>query len=259
MAALTVLSLGWGVQSWTIAAMVALRELPPIDYAIFADTTHEHAGTYAHAAKWTPWLEDHGVRVVTVQGKRTNAVREYWSNSVLIPAFTMNRQGGPGQVRRQCTHGWKIVPIRAFLRPLVPQRPGAVEMWMGISLDEWQRMRTSDVKYIVHVYPLVDRRMTREACIAWLQARGLDVPPKSACTFCPFTSLSRWQALKRSGGADWEEAVATDEAVRSKRPGFDLYIHPARRPLEEAVSIPEDQGAHQLELELPCDSGHCFV
>jgi len=37
---LRVLSLGWGVQSWTLAAMIALKELPPIDYAIHADTTH---------------------------------------------------------------------------------------------------------------------------------------------------------------------------------------------------------------------------
>ena len=28
---ITYLSLGWGVRSWTIAAMAALEELPPID------------------------------------------------------------------------------------------------------------------------------------------------------------------------------------------------------------------------------------
>ena len=38
---ITYLSLGWGVQSWTIAAMAALGELPPIDLAIHADTGHE--------------------------------------------------------------------------------------------------------------------------------------------------------------------------------------------------------------------------
>ena len=63
--ALTVLSLGWGVQSWTLAAMSALGELPPVDYAIHADTTHEGEGTYTHAAKWTPWLEARGVKVRT--------------------------------------------------------------------------------------------------------------------------------------------------------------------------------------------------
>ena len=36
-----VISLGWGVQSFTLAAMVALGELEPIDAAIHADTTHD--------------------------------------------------------------------------------------------------------------------------------------------------------------------------------------------------------------------------
>ena len=38
---LTYLSLGWGVQSFTLAAMVALEEVPPIVLAIHADTPHE--------------------------------------------------------------------------------------------------------------------------------------------------------------------------------------------------------------------------
>jgi len=36
-----------------------------------------------------------------------------------------------------------------------------VEMWMGISLDEWQRMRTAEVGYVKNVYTLVDRRLSR--------------------------------------------------------------------------------------------------
>ena len=63
MPALTVLSLGWGVQSWTLAAMAALGELPGLDVAIHADTTHERQATYAFAAQWTPWLAARGVKV----------------------------------------------------------------------------------------------------------------------------------------------------------------------------------------------------
>ena len=261
MAPLRILSLGWGVQSWTLAAMVALKELPAVDYAIHADTGHEMSGTYAHAKKWTPWLEERGVEVVTVHGRRTEVVVQEWSDSVNIPAFTLNSlTGSRGQVMRQCTNLWKIQPIRRFIRTIIPNpKPGDVECWQGISLDEWHRMRTSDVAYIVNVYPLVDRRITREGCVAWLQKEGLDVPPKSACTFCPFKSISSWKELKRQGGPDWEEAVAVDKAIRSKRPPHDLFVHPARRPLAQAVTIPEDFGAEQLELEIPCDGGVCFV
>ena len=34
---------------------------------------------------------------------------------------------------------------------------------------------------------------------------------------------------------------------------------PVRRPLAQAVRIPEDEGVQQLEMDLPCDGGVCFV
>ncbi len=257
---LRVISLGWGVQSWTLAAMAALGELEPVDYAIHAGTTHEAEGTYAHAAKWTPWLEEHGVKVVTVKGIRTEVVRQDWSDSTLIPAFTIDKETEKrGQVLRQCTTEWKVRPIRRFLRTVVTASPGAVEMLLGISVDEWRRMRSSDVRYIENVYPLVERRISRADCIAWLEIHDLDVPPKSACTFCPYHSIKGWQELKRVGGPDWQRAVEVDLSIRDKRPAHTLYVHPARRPLAEAINIPEDHGAHQLELEMPCDSGLCFT
>ena len=258
---LTYLSLGWGVQSWTLAAMVALGELPPVDLAIHADTTHEAAGTYAHAAKWTPWLEERGVKVVTVTADNTEVVREWsGSRSVTIPAFSLDASGSNGQVNRQCTGHWKIIPIRRCLRQLLPNpKPGAVECWQGISLDEWSRMRDSDVRYIVNRYPLVERRLTRRDCVSWLMAHGLDVPPKSACVFCPYHSLGHWKAMKAEGGQDWEWAEAVDSAVRDQRPNHKCFIHPARKPLAAAVKIPEDEGAKQLGMDLPCDGGVCFV
>ena len=260
---LKILSLGWGVQSWTLAAMAALGEIPKPDYAVHADTTHEASGTYAHAKKWTPWLEEHGVRVRTVSasGSRIGAVSDDSSKAVMIPAFTTNLQGGDGQIRRQCTSNWKINPIRRFVRSIIGKAspPSCVEMIMGISLDEWQRMRTSDVGYITNIYPLVDQRISRASCVAWLDAHGLDIPPKSACTFCPYHNKDTWRRMKQAGGADWDEAVAVDEVIRHKRPNHVLFIHSARHPLAEAVSIPEDYGAKQMEMEMPCDSGHCFV
>ena len=146
---LTYLSLGWGVQSWTIAAMVALRDLPPIDLAIHSDTGHEASGTYAHAEKWTPWLTEHGIQVVTVKPENNDVIREDWgkksgSPSIQIPAFTLTHlsednagganakegQIGPGSAPEQ----WKITPIRKHLRSILgPRRlkPGSLVCWQG--------------------------------------------------------------------------------------------------------------------------------
>ena len=268
---LKILSLGWGVQSWTLAAMAALGEIPMPDYAVHADTTHEMTGTYAHAEKWTPWLEEHGIPVVTVQASEKLVATAEWTKpyeentNLMIPAFTVKLHDlERGQVRRQCTTKWKIAPLRRFARSIINKTsPECVEMWMGISLDEWQRMRTAEVAYIKNVYPLVDRRLSRSYCTAWLEEHGLDIPPKSACTFCPYHNKDYWKRMKQAGGADWDEAVTVDEVIRDKGKGsgkdFQLFIHSSGLPLEEAVRIPEDYGAKQMEMDIPCDSGHCFV
>jgi hypothetical protein len=264
-APLRVLSLGWGVQSWTLAAMAALGEIEPFDFAIHSDTTHEMAATYEHAAKWTPWLEEHGVKVVTALPDDASPRDKH--GAVMIPAFATDAKGFAAPIRRQCTGAWKIVPIRRYLRSVLPShpKPGSVELLTGISWDEALRMKDSNVKYIQHVYPLVDKRIRRSDCILWLEKNALDVPVKSGCTFCPYQSRDTWKKLKRNGGADWLHAVSVDLAIRERQGGstdVPLFVHPFRKPLAEAVSIPEDIGAKQLMLgdgDPTCDSGFCFT
>lgn len=251
------ISLGWGVQSWTLAALSALGELPRVDVAIHADTTHERSSTYAFAAEWTPWLEQRGVRVVTVQDTRPLPVMDgTWTP---LPAYT-RANGSDGAIRRQCTNHWKIVPIRRYLQAHRAGQP--VELWMGISTDEWTRAKDADVKYITHRYPLLELGMSRADCLRWLEAHALPSPGKSSCTFCPFQAMRSWRDLKRGGGPDWAEAVAVDAAIRDVRPPGQLFVHPARVPLPDAVTIPEDYGMSQGEFNLAdaeCDSGFCFL
>jgi len=145
-----IISLGWGVQSFALAAMSALGELPPVDAAIHADTTHERTETYQFAARWTPWLEERGVRVVTVNDG-SPAIVDQWAG-LSVPAYTTYPDGRQsGMMRRQCTGVWKIAPIRRWLQQ--NRRGASVEMCMGITLDEWDRMRTSGVRYLANVYP----------------------------------------------------------------------------------------------------------
>ena len=259
---LTYLSLGWGVQSWTIAAMIALGHLPPIDVAIHSDTGYEAAHTYLHAEQWTPWLQERGLKVLTVKPNDNDIIKTWGQGTVQIPAMTLAKATGKhGQIARQCTRYWKIKPIHRTLRELLGTqrpKPASVHSWQGISLDEFTRMRSSDTAYITNVYPLVDMRMTRNDCIQWLTTHDLPVPPKSACVFCPFHRISHWKDMKSRGDADWDLAVAVDHSIRDIRQQHTLYLHPARLPLPEAIRIPEDYGAEQLEMDLPCDGGVCF-
>lgn len=281
-----VISLGWGVQSWTLAAMVALGELEPVDVTLHSDTTWERQATYEFARRWTPWLEERGVRVVTVRDDHaTKATVDSQNDNVFIPAFMSNKvqvvnqwieipayhtypDGTPsGMLRRQCTGRWKVDPMKRWLTEELAllglkKSPGIVEQWLGITLDEIERVRESDVKWQVLRYPLLEKKMTRQACINWLQSNGLPVPPKSSCVFCPYHRRVTWAEMKRDNGPDWKAAVEVDEAIRDKRPGYVAYVHPDRIPLIE-LKITEDFGASQLSFvdtsNAECDSGYCFL
>lgn len=239
---MTALNLGWGVQSFTMAVMVALDELPKPDIIIHSDTRHEKQGTYQFTEWAIPWLAAHGLTVTTVTTKQDEEKKR---NDP--PWFT----GDGGMLSRQCTHRWKIQPIDRHIRGIAP----IWEKWIGISTDEWQRVRKPTAKWYTFRYPLLEKRMSRLNCVSYLSSHGLPVPPKSSCTFCPYHDKKSWAAVKESP-ADWESAKAMDKSVREISP-FGAFIHPSRIPIESAVRIPSDEGLYQPEL---CDAeGGCFL
>ena len=118
--AMKVISLGWGVQSFTLAAMVALGELEPVEAAIHSDTGYESQLTYEFAKRWTGWLEDHGVKVVAVNGTGGEIDNIYKTSSkgnrfLKIPAY-YEKEGKTAIMARQCTTDWKVVPVRRWLQ-----------------------------------------------------------------------------------------------------------------------------------------------
>lgn len=261
------ISLGWGVQSFTLAAMSALRELPLVDVAIHSDTQHEHATTYAFAAQWTPWLVERGIKVATVTNTMSGGTEvTIGVSKTPIPAFTLTK-GNKGRMRRQCTNSWKIQPIRRYLQEVRRGQP--VELWLGITTDEFHRAKDADVAYITHRFPLLEMGMSRADCLTWLATHDLPTPGKSSCVFCPFLNKLAWQKMKREGGADWQHAVEVDNAIRNVRAkggtAGQLFVHPRLLPLAQAVVIPEDTGYSQLDMlmsddaDAECDSGFCFL
>ena len=258
-----IISLGWGVQSFTLAAMVALGELEPVDYAVHADTTHESKLTYEFSDRWTGWVEKRGVRVITVKPNRSDPIDNGYGQQD-VPFYSLNLKGDQGQGKRQCTLQWKIIPVRRQISLELKQKalnktPGIIEQWIGISLDEFPRMRNSDVKYINNRYPLVENKMTRVDCVKWLETRGLEVPPRSACVFCPFHNTVEWRKIKETK-EDWDKAVAVDRLIRNSRSHKDLFVfvHPNRKPLENVdLRTAEEKG--QLTLWDNECSGICGV
>jgi hypothetical protein len=121
-----------------------------------------------------------------------------------IPWFVDGAMG-----RRQCTKVWKLYPIRREVRKALGGRTpkGGCEMQIGISLEEAAyRCKDSTVDYIRNVWPLVELRMNRGDCLAYLQRAGWTDVPRSACIGCPFLSDENW--ITRRQQREWPELVA---------------------------------------------------
>ena len=269
---LRVLSLGAGVQSTTLAMMGALG-MEHIDHAIFADTQSEPRAVYKHLA----WLMEPGrlpfpVHVVTEGSLRQEILdasagkRGAWGRP---PLFLRNPNGSRGMTQRKCTQDYKITPIQRKVRELSGIKPRSrgpahvvVEQLIGISRDEASRMRDAHFRWIKHVYPLIDRGLTRRDCLALLAKHGWPTPMKSACTFCPYHSNAWWREMKANDPESFSDAVSVDAALRSGQ-HFMLkgtpYLHPSLRPLGEIDFRTAAEQDGQISLfENECE-GMCGV
>lgn len=118
----TVLSLGAGVQSTTLALLAAEGELPRPDAAIFADTGWEPRAVYEHLERLKPVLTGAGipVRVVQYGDIRTESIQpNFW---IAIPLFVKGERSDKGMLRRQCTTNYKLVPIHREIRRMLGGR-----------------------------------------------------------------------------------------------------------------------------------------
>jgi hypothetical protein len=241
-----ILSLGAGVQSTTLALMVATGELPPIDGAIFADTQWEPEEVYQHLAWLTPQLP-FPVHIVTagdivagIRNRRNTTGGRY----AAIPWFTVNPDGSKGMGRRQCTSEYKLTPIMRKLRDLLGVnrrgriKAGAVEQWIGISTDEASRMKDARQQWMTNRWPLVEMGMSRADCLAWMATHGYPTPPKSACLGCPFHNQKAWEQMRDEKPAEFAAACQIDAVLRTGHArglrGVE-FMHPLRIPLREAV------------------------
>lgn len=229
---INIISLGAGVQSSTMALMAAKGEIGPMPTAaIFADTGAEPAGVM----RWLDWLETQlpfpVIRVMQGDGFKRALLDASDKKRVSTPP--MHTENG-GILNRQCTVDYKVAPIKREVRRLMKETGAALsQQWIGISTDEAHRMKPSRVQYTKHRWPLIEAGMSRGACLAWMVKNGYPMPPKSACTFCPYHSDEAWQSLKDNDPDSWAEAVEMDEALREGIPGVKerVYLHRSRIPL----------------------------
>jgi hypothetical protein len=253
MSHVTYLSYGAGVQSSALLAMstTGYLDFPRPDVVIHAETQSELGETDEQVERARAWCGL--MRIPFICGTAGSLERAQLGLeasrasgfTVSIPAFTQE-----GMLRRQCTRHHKIEVIHRLLREFLGLGPGErskaqVRSLQGISYDEADRMKPSQFSWIENVYPLVDARISRWDCADWLTARGLPLPPKSSCVFCPYHDDEHWDWMKREHPQEFARAVAVDEALRSPRVAA---LEAERRPADAPAYQPAYLHSRRLPL-----------
>ena len=273
-----IISLGAGVQSSCLALMCAKGEISPMpDFAIFSDTQDEPESVY----KWLEQLKallPYPVYIVTagslskesLKMRVTKDGRKFSRTN--IPFFTKSAKGKLGKiVFRSCTADFKIKPImkeaRARCKIKRGQKHISVTQYIGISWDEWHRCKPSRDAWAQSRWPLIEKRMTRQNCLEWMEKNGYPKPPRSSCVYCPFHSNKEWKRLKQEEPEAFQRAVQFEKDMQLARKNsekFDStpFLHKSCTPIEQ-VDFRDDFDKGQMDIfggDHPhCEEGMCGV
>jgi hypothetical protein len=173
-----------------------VQEGLPLVGVIFADTGAEIPETHSYLEIAREYLAPHGIPLTVVAKNGLNLYDTSWKREVI-----------PSTHWRWSTRTNKVTPILRHYRAL----GGHVNQYLAIARDEAHRMKDSRVEYVTNVYPLIERRLTREDCVTIITAAGLPTPPKSACYFCPFSSVDRWRWLYDTHPDLYQKAIDLEE------------------------------------------------
>ena len=248
-----------GVQSTALYLMSSLGYIEKANYAIYADLRSEKPTTDNLVKYLLDWQKyNDGIEILIedadIYTDVINGVNSDGKPFVTIPAFS---ESG-GMVQRQCTGEYKIKTVKNKIRELhglkYKQRMKPTELWLGISTDEIERAKVSQMYNVEYKYPLIDKQISRADCITFLEERSFHNVDKSSCVFCPYQQNKQFREIKEKYPEQWSKIVKVDKAIRDiSRKGKEdrLYLHRSLKPINE-VYLQEDQ-----EELFMCEEGFC--
>jgi hypothetical protein len=232
-----VISYGAGKQStyMLLNALEGKYKFKP-DFAIYSDLQCETKATEMYVNYIKSYVKnryDFDIIIVS-EGNLMKDIEDYLSGKTKrgcsIPLFSGDT-GAP--INRQCTSDYKIKPIRQYLQKA--RNGKKIRQWIGISADESERMKTPNVKYIEHYYPLVENRIRIDEIKQWFKDNNIPEPMKSSCLICPFHSHQYWQNLKKNFPVEFETACDFDEKIRQlPKMKSKTYLYRKCIPLKDA-------------------------
>jgi len=254
-----IVSLGAGVQSSALLLLAIEGRFGDVPAAaVFADTQ----GEPAHVYEWLDFLEELVAPFPIHRCTAGNLGEDYarGRRRAAIPAYSRTAEGKPMLMSRFCSKTYKVEAIYRKVRELVG-KGGRAESWIGISIDEAQRMKPTGKKWIANRWPLIEANLSRVDCLRIVEERTGRRPPKSACLFCPFHGDAQWLDLKRNHPEDFAKAVEFDARIRDiggDKWDRERFLHRSLRPLDQVKFMHEDQAELFDQFGNECE-GICGV
>lgn len=215
---------GCGVNSTAILAMMCLGEIKISNPIIsFSDVGGEKTGTYDYLAYISEKIKEKGY-VLNIVNSKEGSLLEYCRNKKILPMRRL----------RWCTDRWKKKPLNDYMDSIKGDSED-YSILIGIDYGEQKRARRwMNDKHII--FPLIDLKMDRSACIDKIKQVGWKVPEKSGCYFCPYAKMSEFKQLKIDYPGLFEdlcdmERLTLERLSSSKMKGW----YDQNRPLKKAV------------------------
>jgi len=116
----------------------------------------------------------------------------------------------PSFKQRYCSDKFKVrVLLKYFKRPCVT--------YLGFTIEETHRMKNSKDDDHFKQYPLISMGMTRRDCEAYIRSKGVPVPMRSGCWFCPSQRKGQWKLLRRRHPDLYKKAKELERVSTNRR------------------------------------------
>ena len=266
-----VVSYGGGVNSVALLVHLQRRRLVPTAI-LMADPGHEWPETYAYRDRvMRPWLRKVGfpdVTVVTREAEAKYRPRSQHQGTLGDECEAWKMLPSTAYGFKRCSHKYKITPCNWY----VERQPWAHTEWnegrritraVGFDAEEDARVERAllaDAESALFRvwYPLYEAGINRTGCEDLIRDAGLPLPRKSACTFCPNSTLQDWRDLRRLHPDLFEYAV---EMSRRAAPHIEnpdvvglMRCNPAgRRQLHVWAESDDEPPSSQSPPPMPCE------
>lgn len=211
---LFVVSYGGGTNSTALLIECVKRSIR-IDLILFADTGGEKPHTYRYVELFSRWLTDSGYPAIQTVEKAGNGetLEENCLRMNMLPSLAYGF--------KSCSQKYKIQPQEKYCNNWEPAKRvwksgGKITKFIGFDADEEHRGIEAEDKKYNNIYPLIEWGIGREDCKKIIKESGLCLPGKSACFFCPSSTIPEIRELNQTYPELADRAIRIEQNANLK-------------------------------------------